>query len=319
MTDTELMQKLREDHDFNPWLDAAGGWLRDFEAGNTIDNFILLGDEEAVKNHNEAAREWCEKSNEKTKDGSSKFAEDFQLHRDLMPQPFIGNPHAPVWVLLTNPGYSEADVYDLKSVDEGRGKLAAKSARVRILKVPDLTAEVALNIRRKLVCKQLKFESGDDAAFYILRREFKTIEGNGMTVWGGYNWYMKYFACAHSYVASINDCLKDLSRNVFVVEYVPYHSKQYFESKQRFVHHNLWEKLITHGLESKIMIMRGSLYKKITDIVKPNDDLKNKLFKAEAERRIVVFKGQSANLTPANTYWPCSFSREVNPLLRIMS
>ncbi len=314
MTDSELMQELQTNSEFNPWLDVAKDWLRNVNEGNSRASFIHPNDEEAVKRHNEAAKVWCER---KKQEGEKVSVEDFQLHRDIMPQPFIGNPCAPVWVLLTNPGYSEADVYDLKSVDEGLEKLATKS--VRVLELSDLTPEAALSIRQKLVCKQLKFESGDDEAFYILRGEFKTMDRSGMAVFGGYNWYMKYFVCNHSYVASATNYLKDLSRNVFVLEYIPYHSKQYFESRQRFLHHNLWENLIKHGLESKILIMRGNIYKKIPDIVKNNDELKDEFFKAESERRIVVFKGQSANLTPANTYWPCSISREVNPLLRIMT
>ena len=280
MTDSELMQELQTNSEFNPWLDVAKDWLRNVNEGNSRASFIHPNDEEAVKRHNEAAKVWCER---KKQEGEKVSVEDFQLHRDIMPQPFIGNPCAPVWELS------------------------------------DLTPEAALSIRQKLVCKQLKFESGDDEAFYILRGEFKTMDRSGMAVFGGYNWYMKYFVCNHSYVASATNYLKDLSRNVFVLEYIPYHSKQYFESRQRFLHHNLWENLIKHGLESKILIMRGNIYKKIPDIVKNNDELKDEFFKAESERRIVVFKGQSANLTPANTYWPCSISREVNPLLRIMT
>ena len=37
---------------------------------------------------------------------------DTFLHPEVLPQPFIGTPCAPVWYLLLNPGYSFLDRYD---------------------------------------------------------------------------------------------------------------------------------------------------------------------------------------------------------------
>ena len=234
MTDTELMQELRTNSELNPWLDVAEEWLHDVNAGKSRDCFIHPNDEKAVKHHNEAARKWCEK---RKKDGDPKvLPEDFYLHSDLMPQPFIGNPQAPIWLLLENPGYSVADVYDLKSIKEGRKLLPEKT--FRSLGQPE---EELLKVRQLLVCNQLMFQFDNDKAFYELRPEFNTIEPQkkGKTL-GGYNWYMKYLCCKSGYFGGCKDLPKTLSRNLFLLEYIPYHSVRFNDFDIEFAHHKMW-------------------------------------------------------------------------------
>ena len=44
--------------------------------------------------------------------------EQYQFHTDLPPQPFQGNPEAPIWILMLNPGYSEkTDQYPVSDAD----------------------------------------------------------------------------------------------------------------------------------------------------------------------------------------------------------
>ncbi len=325
MCDEDLIHDLQNNHKFNPWLDVAEDWRSKVNACQPGYEFILESDlDSKAQYHAKLVRHFTRKLKKaKNSEGQGESPEDAIRKRtfrlDILPQPFIGNPCSPVWVLLRNPGYSEADVYDLKSIEEGRRRLSSKS--VTILDTFGQSPEEALRTRQQLVCNQLKFEFERDKEFYILRREFNTVKDDGTSVWGGYNWYMKYFGCKSSYISLDGHCLKNLSRNVFVLEYIPYHSEQYFNSGVRFTHYELWKRLVSYALESKILVMRGDMYKHITDIVKEKKDPKlwKVYLKAECERRIFVIKGQSAYLTLSNTYWPCSILREINPLLRIVT
>ena len=173
MTETELMQELQKNSEFNPWLDVADEWLRDVNEGNTRASFIHPNDEEAVKRHNEAAKVWCER---KKKEEPKVIAEDFELHIDVMPQQLIGNPQVPIWLLLENPGYSVADVYDLKSLEKGRSRLAKEKVSLeRINCHQGQSEEELLKARQSSDLNQLMFKFDNDSAFYELRSEFNTI------------------------------------------------------------------------------------------------------------------------------------------------
>ena len=298
--DAELMKKLQEEHGFNPWLDVANTWLRKASGSK----YVLPEDRKKVKEYEK-----------RLSDKENTLPDDKSYYH------FVLNPCAPIWVLLKNPGFSSADVYDLSSIRSGKSRLLQEGiSKEQILTISNRTHEEALKKRRELVCDQLRFKfDDDDKAFYILRDEFKTIgnRAKGNKTLGGYNWYTKYFCCESSYATLGNKCLKDLSRNVFVLECIPYHSKQFFDSEVRFKHHELWEKLICHALGKKILIMRRYIYKRIMDMVSADSKLMKRFVKAEENRKIVVFRNRKANLTLPNTYWPCSTSQNVNPLLRI--
>lgn len=309
MTDDELMKKLQGEAEFNPWLDVASSWLLKPSGYK----YFLPEDKVKIEDYKQRL---SEKANTLPNDKSH-----YQFALDVLPQPFIGNPCAPIWVLLKNPGFSSADVYDLSSITRGKKLLLREDvSNEQILAIPNYSNEEALKKRRELVCDQLRFKfENNDKAFYILRDEFKTIgnRAKGNKTLGGYNWYMKYFCCESSYVTLGNDCLKDLSRNVFVLEGIPYHSELYFNSGVRFRHQELWESLISHALGNKILIMRRGIYKHIMHVVSCDSKLMKRFIKAERSRKIVILKDRQARLTPNNTYWPCSASQEVNPLLRI--
>ena len=63
--------------------------------------------------------------------------------------------------------------------------------------------------------------------------------------------------------------------------------------------------------------MRKYIYTHILKLIATDSTLKERFVKAERERKIVILKDRKARLTPDNTYWPCSTSQDVNPLLRI--
>ena len=95
---------------------------------------------------------------------------------------------------------------------------------------------------------------------------------------------------------------------------MPYHSKQYFASTVEFAHYNLWRELVAYAIEKKVIVVRGEpLLRKIENVVG-----QNKLDEACKDRRIFVLKGQSAKLSSANTYWPCTKDSKSNPLVRVL-
>lgn len=323
MTDKELIDKLRDKRAaFNPWLTVADEWLEMLKEGTWKSQLFVHPDDESH------VREYKDKLNKDfSKRGRSKDRpkkKDKQLILDILPQPFIGNPCAPIWVLLRNPGYSAIDVYDLRSIDEGRQEIR----KSRELKLRDLMhsnnddEQRSLRTRQELVCRQLKFDFDLGKEFYILRHEFMTIRRSSdackkksRKVYGGYNWYKKYLLSDNGCIRRRDvdmDLLSIASKRLFVMEYDPYHSKAYFKSGVSFAHHSMWENLVKHGIKQKIVIARGGDI--LEHIVKsvPKEDL----LKASNERRLFLFKGQSAALSTNNLYWPCLEDDPANPLAR---
>lgn len=313
MNDNELMDKLKHDATFNPWLNVSKQWLSEINNGINRDNFILSSDQENVENHNKCAVNWCCKNNKKKGSDSQLMYEDFLLHKEIMPQPFIGNPEAPIWILLENPGYSTADIYDLISVEMGRKELMKDNIGPEYIIENDINKEKSfLKDRKELVCKQLMFDFENDSAFYVLRPEFRTIRQVGRTVQGAYNWYKKYFGCKTGYFSGNSCLLKVLSNNIFLMEYIPYHSKRFHNFDIRFTHNNMWENMIRHAITEKIIVARNPLIlKHIKNTVAPKE-----FTKAEKERRIIQFEGMSTSFSVSNTCWPCSDIAEVNPIIK---
>ena len=318
MTDEELMKKLWNDHDFNPWLEVADKWLAELNGGNHNGDYIHPNDGAAIADYKEKLnRAFSRRRHSKGKRHPRK--KNMELVLDLLPQPFIGNPCAPIWVLLKNPGYSSIDVYDLKSINGGKKEIS-KSGKIkkRDLRYLNVSSEEQLlRMRQTLICRQLKFDFDDGKEFYILRNRFNTLKENygSRKVFGGYNWYMRYFfpeqGCLKRFVNDMCE-LKIASQQIFVLEYDPYHSQAYFESNVDFKHHILWKNLIEYGIKSKVIIARGGgVLKHIIDCVSRED-----LLKASNERRLFLFRGQSASFTVNNLYWPCLEDDPINPLAR---
>ena len=77
-----MCDELNFENDPNPWAAIKDG------------NYVLENEKDAAKH------------------------EQYQFHTDLPPQPFQGNPEAPIWILMLNPGYSEkTDQYPVSDAD----------------------------------------------------------------------------------------------------------------------------------------------------------------------------------------------------------
>lgn len=279
MSDNELLELLRNDENFNPWLAASREWLSGGDA------YYLKSDFDALNVY-------------ETKINGKTNYDELRFHTDILPQPFIGNPSAPVWILLKNPGYSSADIYDLKDINEGINAVRSKGGREeQILHIDGMDDNEALQKRKTMVINQLGFKFEDDSDFYILRPEFNTMPKR-KKVLGGYNWYERYLCSRTGFLREHENDISFLSQKIFILDYIPYHSKKFCHPRGVvFQHQRLWENLVKHAIENnKVLVVRGNyLLNKVHQSIGDNH-----YQTACAESRIFKFNGRSASFTRNN-------------------
>ena len=263
MDDKELMNKLRHDEIFNPWLGKVEEFQCNLDFG--IRQFILVADK--IDNYNARI---------------NNGGREFLLKTDIPPQPFIGTPEANIWLLLKNPGFSEIDLYDCWG-DNVPGCRAMRADRV----------SEALLQRQRLMISQYRFAQEKGKEFYLLDESFHTSAICGK---GGYGWYSRYLfpkdGLLTKYCASESpgDRLMFCSRNIFVLDYHPYHSEKYCDDGADILKENYWDQLVAHGLvNNKLLVFWGS---KILGKVKAQ--FKELYDQAVEQERVFVLKSASA-------------------------
>lgn len=184
--------------------------------------------------------------------------DDTYIHLDAPPQPFTGNPDAPIWLLLMNPSYDEVDIFD--QVNEERGE-----TRINAVGNTQIIQRGAFERRRTLMENQYSFnfnldDRGCDCPwFYVLDESFHTVRHRGNVRRGSYEWWNRY-------LLSQNICEgdKERLRKFFVLESFPYHSRNFGEIRRQGPaalarrHCEFWTKMIDAALnENKILLCRG--------------------------------------------------------------
>ena len=102
---------------------------------------------------------------------------DSYLHPEVLPQPFIGDPRAPIWYLLLNPGYSFPDRYDHLGVCSCcENKLFAKEESGESIFDHGRNRNEALMKRQSFLLNQLQLKQ--NMPFYILDDSFNTLPNN---------------------------------------------------------------------------------------------------------------------------------------------
>ena len=206
---------------------------------------------------------------------------------EVLPQPYIGDPDASIWILSMNPSYSAVDVYDMK--DCGRD---AKMAVLLDMGYDEQTSkkllqhnvfphdrEEDLKKRKGLMQSQLSFSSTE---FYVLNPAFDTVPTNDEIQKAGvqstnqtynkgsYRWWKKYLfernICSPDGVNRDNEekCRNKLEK-FFVLESFPYHSENFDSGKEFFnnvvrqvCHYEFWKKMVEFALKKgKILLCRG--------------------------------------------------------------
>lgn len=274
MTDKELMQRLRTDAEFNPWLKVAAEWQK-----TDCDHFVL--DEHAVEDYKKKL----------AKDSKEKEKRKKKLHLDLLPQPFVGTPEAGIWLMLKNPGYSEWDEYD-----DHKGTVR-KQNELREWESADEEQQM-FQRRRELIFKQYKFALQGNERFYVLDDSFRTRRNGVGGCEGAYRWYERQIFPDDGLIQNMNPGMTPdqyagwCSNNLFVLDYFPYHSEKFYNAGADLLKQDYWDALVEYGLDNeKLLVFWGS---KILNRVKKNQRFKAKYEKAAAKGRIAILRGQKA-------------------------
>ena len=176
---------------------------------------------------------------------------EYELHLDLLPEPFIGNPSAPIYLLNLNPGYNKKN-------------------------------EAEMPIIRDYIIKNNKHDKSMEYPFYYLITE--KFDPKVAAIKGSEWWQSKLSQLKKE----VGDQQK-LSKNIFCIEYFPYHSMKYKDCKeigklpsQKYVRY-LIEKAINNekNNENKIFIIMRSLKKWLG-----LEELRSGLYKLQKSNRI---------------------------------
>lgn len=122
------------------------------------------------------------------------FHGDYRLRLDLFPEPFIGNPEAPVYFLNLNPGCGDEN---------------------------NIQDKEDMKILKDYVFKNLKHKKAK-YPFYILDPKLKTM--------GGAGWWRKKLGNGEGVFKLLDhEKMTDklAANNIFCVEYFPYHSRKF--------------------------------------------------------------------------------------------
>ena len=218
-------------------------------------SFVLPSDEEKVVAYqqNEARR---------------KKNYDSFLHPEILPQPFIGDPHAPVWLLLLNPGYSSPDIYDHLGICPCCDRImsAGDTRDVECMFGQGRDRFGELQKRQRLMLNQLRLVG--DLPFYILDQSFNNLPNNATyKKKGGYRWWRAVlFGVRGTENFLLHDCDVGeapmlVGEKLFVLESCPYHSKN-FNSKVLWdgnKYTEFWKCLIAWAVRAgKKFIVRSS-------------------------------------------------------------
>lgn len=200
---------------------------------------------------------------------------DTFLHPEVLPQPFIGTPRAPVWYLLLNPGYSFPDRYDHLGICSfcERRLFAEQPIENDCIFDKGRDKSDSLMKRQELLLKQLRLE--EEMPFYLLDNSFDTLNGTlkrGKE--GGYRWWRtNLFGAkkAEGFLLPKYGVKPDsisVGKKIFVLECAPYHSRN-FDGKVLWAgskYTEFWVKLISWAVKTdRKFIVRSE---KVADVLK---------------------------------------------------
>lgn len=227
------VKTLRELKKGNPWAKATEEWKKWLEEGKPLRWMI-----------DKLPRDWPQEA--KAHDGfvldedrdfifstRRSKAKNKRIHVELPPQPFIGDPTAPVWILSNNPSYSPVDLYDMLGEDRGKvigalqeeqRKKNKKKEKTKELKISEDDFQLANKLGERQTALMDALDLQKPQAFYPLNEKvFKTLKGksNGRGLDGTYQWWKRKLGkfCDEHGLNPHND--------IFNIEFFPYHSEDF--------------------------------------------------------------------------------------------
>ena len=207
----------------NPFLNELGKWADDLSSFAKGEkelqdlDFVLSSDKANFSNYQKNIARQTPKW-------------DSYLHPEVLPQPFIGDPRAPVWYLLLNPGYSFPDRYDHLGVCSCcENKLFSKEKSGKSIFDHGRNCNEALTKRQSFLLNQLQLKQ--NMPFYILDDSFNTLPNNkNYKKKGGYRWWRTVLFGANQLKGfllpecGIHFDALSVGEKLFVLECCPYHS-----------------------------------------------------------------------------------------------
>lgn len=268
----------------NPWQHVAEAWLgrmRSVSGGN----YVLKEDEKAFDTY------------------ASSSHSPHELVLDVPPQPFVGSPKANIWFLMNNPGHEgewgHCDLLQGKRALSDAEKVFATDA-----------SDSALERRQWLYSRQLRLDGDPGHEFMLLDPSFDTAHSKRTNAKNIYTWYVAQFlpkeGVFQGYVnsESAEEVVAFFSKNLFVLDYFPYHSRTYDPKFPKVEHTKFWRLAIKEALkdERKMFILRGS---KIRDVINEDKEMSELFRDAISQKRVLFVSGQRVWLTAANLRFPC--------------
>ena len=198
---------------------------------------------------------------------------NYKILPNLLPQPFAGDPRGDIWLLLYNPGYTPIDDFDNISVvdkddvfEKVRDMMLSELSEIRdaderkrreqsygLLNSSDLFVERSptvdgecLRRRQELMLNQLLLNIDKNLPFFWFDESFMTVKEKvfGKKLIGGHLWWK---AKLNKFLSEKND-----EKRVFVMEYFPYHSRNFKHNQLRgwvreSCYHKFWQAMIEYG------------------------------------------------------------------------
>ena len=278
----------------NPFLSELDKWQKELDAFR--DGNLKLGELQFVLQSDENNFTLYQQRYARRTEDIDTF-----LHPEVLPQPFIGDPRAPIWYILLNPGYSFPDRYDHLGVCSFCGrKLFAKNGDKEDCIFDKGKDKIdSLKKRQLLLLRQLRLEC--DMPFYLLDNAFDTLNG----AWklgkeGGYNWWRTILFGANTSEGFVlpecgvkQDSIS-LGRKIFVIECAPYHSRN-FDRKvlwEGSKYTEFWAKLISWAIDTGRKFIVRSKY--VDNLLTQNNLNVNKT------NSLRFSSGQNVSLTKQN-------------------
>lgn len=257
-------------------------------------------------------------------DDRDKLEKDSNLHLELLPHPFMGNPNAPIWYLPLNPSYSPVDQYDNLGICPSCGRLLAQEAFCG-KNAPSCCQlsecfDRGRNKMERLVARQKIFlnqlQLSGDSSFAFLEDDFNTLgDCTDYLDNGGYRWWSRRLFGARTskaefLFANTQRDAASVAKKLFVLEPFPYHSKTfksvYFKSS---IYFGFWVRLVKWGIDNgKMFIVRST----------------NKTFNKILHEEGIVFgcksrvglKGQNASLSRNNLNGDPGVIKDIEGIIR---
>ncbi len=214
------------------------------------------------------------------------------LHLELLPDPFRGDPRAPVWILLLNPGYSEVDRYDhlglcplcgkrLVRVD-GKATSHENGCATRFFGSGLSDVSASLKSRQDMLIEELKLDLSKPRKFLWFEPDFHTVPEENATVAGkgGSLWWKEFLfgdGDSDGYLLPNCDIKPDsgIGSRLFALEAFPYHSNKFdssFLQNQNFRdsdYYGFWCSLVGWAVESgrKVIVRYESIRKVLEGVI----------------------------------------------------